>query len=53
MSAKFHVLADNGLDAVEARWFMSRYSTRYSSLPGFRLRPSAGRHRCWRRWDGR
>jgi DNA invertase Pin-like site-specific DNA recombinase len=37
-----HVLTDNGLDAVETRWFMSRYSTRYSSLPGFRLRPTYG-----------
>jgi hypothetical protein len=25
------VLADNGLDAGETRWFMSMYSTRYSS----------------------
>jgi hypothetical protein len=43
------VLADNGLDAGVTRWFMSMYSTRYSSLPGFRLRPSAGRQRCQRR----
>jgi hypothetical protein len=30
-----HVLADDRLDAVETPMFMPKYSTRYSSLPGF------------------